>query len=124
MSLPRYPKYKDSGYEWIGSVPEHWDIGKLKRLVSIQYGIGEPPEYRDDGPPLIRATDIRTGKIRTEGILFVGSGRRRAQRMPILQEERHFGVLTELMTQQAEAPRGPCGPPLGPLRESLYLRLG
>ena len=26
--------------------------------------------------------------------------------MPILQEERHFGVLTELMTQQAEAPRG------------------
>src|ERR1700684_2684236 len=35
-----------------------------------------------------------------------GSRRRRAQRMPILQEERHFGVLTELMTQQAEAPRG------------------
>jgi hypothetical protein len=31
---------------------------------------------------------------------------RRAQRMPIRQEERHLGVLTELMTQQAKAPRG------------------
>src|ERR1700690_410646 len=33
-------------------------------------------------------------------------GRRRSQRMPIRQEERYLGVLTELMTQQAEAPRG------------------
>ena len=25
MSFPRYPKYKDSGVEWLGQVPEHWD---------------------------------------------------------------------------------------------------
>jgi type I restriction enzyme S subunit len=25
MSFPRYPKYKDSGVEWLGEVPEHWD---------------------------------------------------------------------------------------------------
>lgn len=24
MSLPRYPKYKDSGVEWLDVVPEHW----------------------------------------------------------------------------------------------------
>lgn len=24
MSFPRYPKYKDSGVEWLGEVPEHW----------------------------------------------------------------------------------------------------
>lgn len=29
MSLPRYPKYKDSGVEWMGEVPERWLISKL-----------------------------------------------------------------------------------------------
>ena len=26
MSFPRYPKYKDSGIEWLGEVPEHWKL--------------------------------------------------------------------------------------------------
>ncbi len=26
MSFPRYAKYKDSGVEWLGEVPEHWDV--------------------------------------------------------------------------------------------------
>jgi type I restriction enzyme, S subunit len=30
MSFPRYPKYKDSGVEWLGEVPEHWDVKKLQ----------------------------------------------------------------------------------------------
>ncbi len=29
MSFPRYEKYKDSGVEWLGEVPEHWDIQPL-----------------------------------------------------------------------------------------------
>ena len=34
-----------------------------------------------------------------------GRGGRCAQRMAVRQKERHAGVLTELMTQQAKAPR-------------------
>ncbi|MGP5439059.1 restriction endonuclease subunit S [Psychrobacter faecalis] len=30
---------KDSGVEWLGDVPEHWDIVKLKRLVSFSQGV-------------------------------------------------------------------------------------
>ena len=26
MSFPKYPSYKDSGVEWLGSVPSHWDL--------------------------------------------------------------------------------------------------
>ena len=26
VSFPRYPKYKDSGVEWLGEVPEHWGV--------------------------------------------------------------------------------------------------
>ena len=33
MSFPKYPKYKDSGVEWLGAVPEHWEVTKLKRLI-------------------------------------------------------------------------------------------
>jgi len=29
MSFPRYPKYKDSGVEWLGQVPEHWQLKPL-----------------------------------------------------------------------------------------------
>lgn len=29
MNFPRYEKYKDSGVEWLGEVPEHWEIKRL-----------------------------------------------------------------------------------------------
>ena len=38
MSFPRYPKYKDSGVEWLGEVPEHWEVCALKRIVKMQSG--------------------------------------------------------------------------------------
>jgi type I restriction enzyme S subunit len=52
MSFPRYPKYKDSGVEWLGQVPEHWEIMALKHLASLRSGetitadsINESGEY-------------------------------------------------------------------------------
>ena len=30
MNLPLYPKYRPSGFEWIGDVPEHWKVGRLR----------------------------------------------------------------------------------------------
>jgi len=33
--MKKYPKYKDSDVEWIGEIPEHWEIKKLKRLTKI-----------------------------------------------------------------------------------------
>lgn len=30
MKLPRYAKYKDSGVKWIGNVPEHWSVSRIK----------------------------------------------------------------------------------------------
>jgi type I restriction enzyme, S subunit len=29
VSFPRYPRYKDSGVEWLGQVPEHWDVKRI-----------------------------------------------------------------------------------------------
>ncbi|PKN50431.1 MAG: type I restriction endonuclease subunit S [Deltaproteobacteria bacterium HGW-Deltaproteobacteria-16] len=29
MSLPRYERYKESGVEWLGEVPEHWGVKRI-----------------------------------------------------------------------------------------------
>ncbi len=33
--MNRYPKYKESGVEWIGEIPKHWGIKKLKYVAKI-----------------------------------------------------------------------------------------
>jgi restriction endonuclease S subunit len=31
-----YPAYKDSGVEWLGEIPEHWEVHRLKEVASVQ----------------------------------------------------------------------------------------
>jgi type I restriction enzyme S subunit len=33
MSFPRYPTYKPSGVEWLGEVPEHWEVLPCRGIV-------------------------------------------------------------------------------------------
>ncbi len=53
MSFPRYPKYKPSGVEWLGDVPEHWEARPLKKLAGLKTGITPPSDdlenYSEDG---------------------------------------------------------------------------
>jgi type I restriction enzyme S subunit len=35
MSFPRYPSYKDSGVEWLGDVPGHWDVKRLRFVAAL-----------------------------------------------------------------------------------------
>lgn len=36
--MKQYPKYKESGIQWIGQVPEHWEVSKLKYFVECRMG--------------------------------------------------------------------------------------
>ena len=62
---------RDSGVEWLGEVPEHWEVVPLKHLANIKYGIGEPPKYMEEGVALVRATNIRSGRISNTNLVFV-----------------------------------------------------
>ncbi|NUQ44346.1 MAG: restriction endonuclease subunit S [Calditrichaceae bacterium] len=54
-----YPKYKPSGIEWIGEIPEHWDIFLVRRIIkSHKQGFYSNEEYTQDGCKLLRITDI------------------------------------------------------------------
>jgi type I restriction enzyme S subunit len=56
---------KDSGVEWLGKVPEHWNVVALKHLVSrpIIDGPHESPQKQDTGIPFISAEAIGKGFI-------------------------------------------------------------
>ncbi len=44
-----YPKYKESGVEWIGGVPEHWSALRLKWVCNFLYGESLSAQEREDG---------------------------------------------------------------------------
>lgn len=66
MSLPRYPKYKDSGVEWLGEVPEHWMLPKLKGIASFSGG-GTPSRenlaYWNGNIPWVSPKDMKAERI-------------------------------------------------------------
>jgi len=65
MRYKPYPKYKGSGVEWIGKVPEHWGVVPLKFIVAtpITDGPHETPKLYDDGIPFVSAEACSSGSI-------------------------------------------------------------
>ncbi|MGO8943515.1 MAG: restriction endonuclease subunit S [Syntrophobacteraceae bacterium] len=60
-------RMKDSGVEWLGEIPEHWKITRLKFCIktwtSISYGIVQPGDHVEDGIPFIQTTNITGDKL-------------------------------------------------------------
>ena len=63
---------KLSGIEWIGEIPKHWTITRLKYIsnIPVTYGLNiEADKYATEGIRLIRITDIdENGDLRQEGV--------------------------------------------------------
>jgi type I restriction enzyme, S subunit len=68
MSFPRYPQYKDSGVEWLGEVPGHWEIDRLKRsTLSTKNGVwGDEPQQDESDIPCVRVADFDRQSLRVE----------------------------------------------------------
>ena len=62
---------RDSGFSYIGQIPSHWQVLDLKRVADLRYGLGQPPGEREDGVPIVRATDISRGKIAERDMMRV-----------------------------------------------------
>ena len=66
--MKRYDSYKNSGVEWIGEVPEHWEVCKIKRLSVVKRGASprpiENPIYFDDNGQYawVRISDVTDSK--------------------------------------------------------------
>ena len=68
MSVPRYKSYKDSGVEWLGEVPEHWNVMPFKRdLIFLTSGSrGWADHYSEDGALFIRIGNLTRDSIRLD----------------------------------------------------------
>ncbi len=56
--LDKNVKMKDSGVEWIGEIPEHWEVRKLRFLGILQNGVSKGKEYFGEGYPFINYGDV------------------------------------------------------------------
>jgi len=70
-----YPAYKNSGVEWLGWVPEHWQVKQLKYLAS-HIGSGKTPSggaevYQDAGVLFLRSQNVYEGGLRLDDAAFI-----------------------------------------------------
>ncbi|MDD2715665.1 MAG: restriction endonuclease subunit S [Candidatus Wallbacteria bacterium] len=71
--ISREVKFKDSGVKWIGKIPEHWKITKLKRILDrIDYGISDL--IGDVGKvAVLRMGDIQNMELDFKNVGFIDS---------------------------------------------------
>ena len=70
MSFPRYPAYKPSGVEWLGEVPEHWEVLPLKRRARL---LTEKTDNRSN-PIGLENIESWTGRLIETETEFQGEG--------------------------------------------------
>lgn len=67
--MKQYPTYKDSGIQWIGLIPEHWNVTKTKYIARLYTGnslddsqkekyLTDPLEINESAIPYIATKDI------------------------------------------------------------------
>ena len=65
---------KDSGVEWLGEIPAHWEVKSLKHLTpGVTVGIVVTPSkyYVEEGVPCLRSLNVSRGAIDMENLVFI-----------------------------------------------------
>ncbi|WP_129723874.1 restriction endonuclease subunit S [Xylanivirga thermophila] len=73
----KYERYKDTGVEWIGKIPEEWDLSKIKYIPKYEYKSFvdgdwiESPYITDEGIRLIQTGNIGIGSYKEQGYRYI-----------------------------------------------------
>ena len=66
--MKQYEKYKPSGIEWLGEIPEHWEVCRIKNTLKAIYGGGTPSteilDYWNGNIPWVSAKDMKSALLR------------------------------------------------------------
>ena len=63
---------KDSGVEWLGEIPVHWEIMRLKQASRIQGGFAfSTDSFRNEGIPVVRMNNIRRGVLDLDNVVRI-----------------------------------------------------
>ncbi len=59
--MTTYHTYKDSGIEWLGDIPEHWEVVRLKNVFSLGTGLSiTKKNLQDEGVPCVNYGEIHS----------------------------------------------------------------
>lgn len=61
----RYPAYKDSGVPWLGEIPAHWEVVRLKWVAQLRYGDALPEADRQEGDVPVLGSNGEVGRHST-----------------------------------------------------------
>lgn len=76
MKVKPYPKTKPSGIEWLGNVPEHWEVKRLRWIGDAIIGLTYSPSDvvgEGEGSLVLRSSNIQNGRIVLSDNVFVSS---------------------------------------------------
>lgn len=73
--LNPHAEMKDSGIEWLGKIPKHWEVKRLKKFTT-KIGSGVTPKggsevYEESGVPMFRSQNIHFDGLRTDDIVYI-----------------------------------------------------
>lgn len=73
--MEKYKKYKNSGVEWLGEIPEDWEVKRIKDSIT-KIGSGVTPKggsetYVNKGIPLIRSQNVYNDGLRLNNVSFI-----------------------------------------------------
>ena len=80
MKRKTYPKYKPSGVEWLGDVPEHWEVKRLDFLATVKARLGwkglTADEYVPEGFIFLATPNIKgEGDIDFQNVNYITAER-------------------------------------------------
>ena len=63
---------KDSGIKWLGEVPAHWEVKRLRYLGNALTGLTySPDDVSADGIPVLRSSNVQNGRIDLDDLVTV-----------------------------------------------------
>ena len=72
-------KMKDSGVEWIGEVPENWEVKILSKIIWLRARLGwkglKAEEYVEFGYPFLSAFNIINNQLNWSGLYYINKQR-------------------------------------------------
>ena len=70
MKFRPYPEYKKSGMQWLGDIPVHWEVHRLRHSVQfcLNGAWGDEPDGTNDFP-CVRVADFNRENFRVGGII-------------------------------------------------------
>lgn len=100
MKYKPYPAYKESGVEWLGEVPAHWEVKRVKHIADLQ--LSNVDKLSVEGQPHVQLCNYmdvyRNDKI-TSSISFM-------QATASLEQIRRLSLQKDdvLLTKDSETP--------------------